>query len=142
MKEEEGKREDHQLLVVKILTEAAIKMIKISTIKVAEILNMIMDQKDTNKISRISKVDTRNHNSNQDHLSLLLLSLSIQKKLNLKKSKSTPISSKWKLEKMLLKCTNIQSILKMIQNFQVLWKSMHLKWKKSWIKMIKELSFS
>jgi hypothetical protein len=94
MKEEEGTREDHQLLVVKILTEAAIKMIKISTIKVAEISNMIMDQKDTNRISRISKVDTRNHNSNQDHLSLLLLSLSIQKKLNLKKSKSTPISSK------------------------------------------------
>lgn len=94
MKEEEGKREDHQLLVVKILTEAAIKMIKISTIKAAEISNMIMDQKDTNKISRISKVDTRNLNSNQDHLSLLLLSLSIQKKLNLKKSKSSPISSK------------------------------------------------
>lgn len=141
MKEEDSKREDHQLLVVKILTEAAIKMIKISTIKVAEISNMIMDQKGTNKISRISKVATRNLNSNQDHLSLLLLSPSIQKKLNLKKSRSTPINSKWKLEKMLLKCTNIQSILKMIQNFQVLWKSMLLKWKKSWIKMIKELSF-
>jgi len=94
MKEEEGKREDHQLLVVKILTEAAIKMIKISTIKVEEISNMIMDQKDTNKINRISKVDTRNLNSNQDHLSLLLLSLSIQKKQNLKKSKSSLISSK------------------------------------------------
>jgi hypothetical protein len=94
MKEEEGKREDHQLLVAKILTEAAIKMIKISTIKVAEISNMIMDQKDTNKISRISKVDTRNLNSNQDHLSLLLLSLLIQKKQNLRKSKSSLISSK------------------------------------------------
>ena len=65
--EEEDKREDHQLLGVKTHSEATIKIIK---------------------------VDTRNLNSNQDHLSLLLLSLSIQKKQNPKKSKSSLTNSK------------------------------------------------
>jgi|APFre7841882793_1041355.scaffolds.fasta_scaffold28862_2 hypothetical protein len=92
--EEEDKREDHQLLGVKTHSEATIKMIKISIIKVAEISNMKTVQKDTKTISKIFKVDTRNLNSNQDHLSLLLLSLSIQKKQNPKKSKSSPTSSK------------------------------------------------
>ena len=92
--EEEDKREDHKLPGVKTHSEATIKMIKISIIKVAEILNMKTVQKDTKTISKIIKVDTRNLNSNQDHLSLLLLSLSIQKKQNPKKSKSSLTSSK------------------------------------------------
>jgi hypothetical protein len=70
MKEEEDRREDHQLLEVKTLTEEIIKMIKTNLTKVAEILNMKMVQKDSKQISRIIKVDIRNLNSHQDQLSL------------------------------------------------------------------------
>lgn len=70
MKEEEDRREDHQLLEVKTLTEEIIKMIKTNLTKVAEILNMKMVQKDSKQISRIIKVDIRKLNSHQDQLSL------------------------------------------------------------------------
>ena len=70
MKEQEDRREDHQLLEVKTLTEEIIKMIKTNLTKVAEILNMKMVQKDSKQISRIIKVDIRNLNSHQDQLSL------------------------------------------------------------------------
>ena len=70
MKEEEDRREDHQLLEVKTLTEEIIKMIKTNLTKVAEISNMKMVQKDSKQISRIIKVDIRNLNSHQDQLSL------------------------------------------------------------------------
>lgn len=70
MKEEEDRREDHQLLEVKTFTEEIIKMIKTNLTKVAEILNMKMVQKDSKQISRIIKVDIRNLNSHQDQLSL------------------------------------------------------------------------
>ncbi len=70
MKEEEDRKEDHQLLEVKTLTEEIIKMIKTNLTKVAEILNMKMVQKDSKQISRIIKVDIRNLNSHQDQLSL------------------------------------------------------------------------
>jgi hypothetical protein len=70
MKEEEDRREDHQLLEVKTLTEEIIKMIKTNLTKVAEILNMKMVQKDSKQISRIIKVDIRELNSHQDQLSL------------------------------------------------------------------------
>lgn len=89
--EEEDKIEDHQLLEVKTITRATIKMIKISIIEEAEISNMIMVPKNMNKII---KVDIRNLNSNQGHLSLFFQSLLIQKRPNLKKSKSSPTSSK------------------------------------------------
>lgn len=94
MKEEEDRREDHQLLEVKTLTEEIIKMIKTNLTKVVEILNMKMVQKDSKQINRIIKVDIGNLNSHQDQLSLSYLCLSIQKRLNLKKSRSSPISSK------------------------------------------------
>jgi hypothetical protein len=70
MKEEEDRKEDHQLLEVKTLTEEIIKMIKTNLTKVAEILNMKMVQKDSKQISRIIKVDIRELNSHQDQLSL------------------------------------------------------------------------
>ena len=70
MKEEEDRREDHQLLEVNTLTEEIIKMIKTNLTKVAEISNMKMVQKDSKQISRIIKVDIRNLNSHQDQLSL------------------------------------------------------------------------
>ena len=70
MKEEEDRREDHQLLEVKTLTEEIIKMIKTNLTKVAEISNMKMVQKDSKQISRIIKVDIRKLNSHQDQLSL------------------------------------------------------------------------
>ena len=70
MKEEEDRRQDHQLLEVKTLTEEIIKMIKTNLTKVAEISNMKMVQKDSKQISRIIKVDIRNLNSHQDQLSL------------------------------------------------------------------------
>jgi hypothetical protein len=70
MKEEEDRREDHQLLEAKTLTEEIIKMIKTNLTKVAEILNMKMVQKDSKQISRIIKVDIRELNSHQDQLSL------------------------------------------------------------------------
>lgn len=70
MKEEEDRREDHQLLEVKTFTEEIIKMIKTNLTKVAEISNMKMVQKDSKQISRIIKVDIRNLNSHQDQLSL------------------------------------------------------------------------
>ena len=70
MKEEEDRREDHQLLEFNTLTEEIIKMIKTNLTKVAEILNMKMVQKDSKQISRIIKVDIRNLNSHQDQLSL------------------------------------------------------------------------
>ena len=70
MKEEEDRREDHQLLEVKTLTEEIIKMIKTNLTKVAEISNMKMVQKDSKQISRIIKADIRNLNSHQDQLSL------------------------------------------------------------------------
>ena len=92
--EEEDKIIGSQLQEVKIHTEATIKMMKNNIIEEAEILNMKMDQKNMIKINKIIKVDTRNLNSNQDHPSLFLLSLLIQKKQNLKKFRYLQTSSK------------------------------------------------
>lgn len=94
MREEQDKIEDHQLLEVKTLSEATIKMIKINIIEEAKISNMKMDPKNMIKIKIIIKVDIRNLNSNQGQLSLFMLSLLIQKKLNLKKSRCSPTNSK------------------------------------------------
>jgi hypothetical protein len=94
MREEQDKIEDHQLLEVKILSEATIKMIKINIIEEAKISNMKMDPKNMIKIKIIIKVDIRNLNSNQGQLSLFMLSLLIQKKQNLKKSRCSPTNSK------------------------------------------------